>query len=143
MLGCFDTTTNLRKTSHPRCRTKQKATQTAWQRMAEQLPTMTIVYHNVLPRTLGGYAILPFGDPTHPVSPQMWQTQQRGYGHYLSPTPHNFYKLSTTQHPPLLKQKHPLQKIIKIHTINVKYLTYTYKKIPALRRDNVVRPTGE
>jgi hypothetical protein len=84
--------------------------------MAEQLPTMTIVYHNVLPGTLGGYAFLPFGDPTHPVSPQMWQTQRRGYGHYLSPTPQ---KTTNAQlklqnfHPPPYKTSHRYKKFLK------------------------------
>lgn len=129
----FDTITNLRAPSHPRRRTKQKATRTAWQRMAEHFPTMTIVYHNVLPGTLGGYAFLPFGDPTVPVSPQSDVGAAVALRTlFVSNTTKNY---KTFTHP-LTKPHTPPKNFKKIPQHFVKYLTYPHKKIPAHCRDN-------
>ena len=113
----FDTITNLRKASHSRRRIKQKATRTAWQRMAEHIPTMTIVYHNVLPGTLGGLSIFAVLRPHYTrIPPDVANAAAWLRTLFVSNTT-NFLQ--------------PSKKSTKNPPHNVKYLTYVHKKIPA------------
>lgn len=118
----FDTITNLREPSLSCCRAKQKATRTAWQRMAERFPTMTIVYHNVLPGTPRGLCFFAVWRPHSPRIPPCVANAAAWL--------RTLFVTHTTKNPqPLTK------KFIKILIHYVKYLTYVHKKIPALRRD--------
>jgi len=124
VMRCFDTMTNLRNTSHSRCRTKQKATRTAWQRMAEQLPTMTILYHNVFLRTPRGLSIFAVLQPhCTRIPPDVSNVAAWLWTLFVSNTTKNYKTLN------------PHKKSTKIPPHNVKYLTHVHKKIPASRRD--------
>ena len=131
--------TNLRNTSHSRCRTKQKATRTAWQRMAEQLPTMTILYHNVFLRTPRGLSIFAVLQPhCTRIPPDVSNVAAWLWTLFVSNTTKNHKTLNLhaqNPQPPRPKPSTSTKKSTKISPHNVKYLTYAHKKIPALRRD--------
>ena len=123
--------TNLRNTSHSRCRTKQKATRTAWQRMAEQLPTMTILYHNVFLRTPRGLSVFAVLQPhCTRIPPDVSNVAAWLWTLFVSNTTKNhknFIRLLTKPHP-LTKLHTPPKNFKKILQHFVKYLTHTHKK---------------